>query len=502
VVIIGSGFSGIGAAIGLKQAGIEDFVVLEREADLGGTWRDNDYPGCCCDVPSHVYSFSFQLNPDWTRGFAPQWEIRDYLRHATARFGVLPRLRYRHEVTEAAWDEAGKRWRVETNQGPLTADFLVSAAGPLSDPTFPDVPGLDDFEGKKFHSARWEHGHDLTGERVAVIGTGASAIQFVPAIQPKVARMHVFQRTAPWVIPRLDHQITDTEHRLLRWIPFAPALVRAALYWTLELRVIGFRNPRIMEALDRVARWHLKRQVPDPNLRRKLTPEYVMGCKRILISDDYYPSLAQDNVEVVTAAVEAIRPRSIVTKDGREREVDTIIFGTGFHVTDPPIAERIRGRDGRTLAEHWSTGMQAYLGTTVAGFPNLFFMLGPNTGLGHNSMIYMAESQINYLLDALRVARERGVRTMEVRREVQERYNDELQEALKGTVWSAGRCQSWYLDDTGRNTTLWPSYSFRFRQRTRRFDPTSYVFENGLATRGGQPDSTLLSVARTSHRDE
>jgi len=478
VAIIGSGFSGLGMAIRLKQAGIDDFVVLERADELGGTWRDNHYPGCCCDVPSHVYSFSFELNPFWTRGFAPQWEIRDYLRRTAEKYGVLPHIRFGHEVTEAAWDDGAQRWSIETTGGDFTARVLVSGAGPLSDPTVPALPGLDDFQGRAFHSAVWDHDHDLTGERVAVIGTGASAIQFVPAIQPQVERMHVFQRTAPWVIPRFDHEITDVEHTLLRRIPFAPAIVRSVLYWTLESRVVGFRNPRLMKLADRVARWHLRRQVPDEQLREKLTPGYVMGCKRILISDDYYPSLTKPNVEVLTEGVKQVRERSIVSGDGSEREIDTIIFGTGFHVADPPIAARIRGRDGRTLAEHWAGGMTAYLGTTVAGFPNLFFLLGPNTGLGHNSMVYMIESQLNYVIDALRVMRERDARAVEVRPDVQERYNEELQAAMKGTVWTAGQCQSWYLDDTGRNTTLWPSWTFRFRGRTRRFDAESYVVEN------------------------
>jgi cation diffusion facilitator CzcD-associated flavoprotein CzcO len=478
VAIIGSGFSGIGAAIRLKRQGIEDFVVLERADDLGGTWRDNHYPGLCCDVPSHVYSYSFELNPFWTRGFAPGWEIHAYLRHVAAKHAIVPKIRYRHEVLEAAWDEDTRRWAIETTGGRFTTQLLVCGAGALSDPTFPDIPGLGDFEGKAFHSARWDHDHDLTGERVAVIGTGASAIQFVPQIQPQVAKLHLFQRTPPWVIPRLDHQITGPEHFLLRWLPFAPALVRLLLYWLLEIRVIGFRRPPVMKVADRVARWHLRRQVPDPELQRKLMPDYTMGCKRILISDNYYPSLTQANVEVVTDGIKEVRGQSIVSKDGTERDVDTIIFGTGFHVTDMPIGQRIRGKDGRSLAEHWSSGLQAYKGTTVAGFPNLFIMTGPNTGLGHNSMVFMIESQLNYVLDCLRVMRERGAQTVEVREDAQTAFNEKLQADMKGTVWTAGHCKSWYLDHTGRNTTLWPRTSYRFRQRTRRFDPEKYLLRS------------------------
>lgn len=479
VAIIGAGFSGLGTAIRLREAGIESFVVLERADDLGGTWRDNHYPGCCCDVPSHVYSFSFELNPGWTRGFAPQWEILDYLRRTAEKYGVLPDVRYGHEVIEAAWDEDARRWDIETAAGRLTADVLVSGAGPLSDPTTPEIPGLDRFEGKMFHSAVWDHDHDLTGERVAVIGTGASAIQFVPAIQPKVERLHLFQRTPPWVVPRLDHEITPPEHWLLRWIPFAPALVRSVLYWSLEVRVLLFRNPRIMRLADRFARKHLERQVPDPELRRKLTPSYTMGCKRILISDDYYPSLTAGNVEVLTDGAAEVRPRSIVTSDGTEIEVDTIIFGTGFHVVDAPIAKRIRGRAGHTLADQWNGSMQGYLGTSVTGFPNLFMLLGPNTGLGHNSIIHMIESQVNYVIDCLRQMDERDIRTVEVRQEAQDAFNERLQASMEGTVWTAGNCHSWYLDDTGRNPTLWPGWTFRFRNRTRRFDAEKYVLEEG-----------------------
>lgn len=473
VAIVGSGFAGLGTAIRLRQEGVRDFVVFERAGDVGGTWRENHYPGCCCDVPSHVYSYSFELNPGWERGFAPQPELLDYLRHCAEKYGVRPHIRFGHEVTEAAWDAERRRWAIETSAGRFSADVLVNAGGALSEPKDPDIPGLERFEGKTFHSARWDHDHDLSGERVAVIGTGASSIQFVPAIQPSVEKLSLFQRTPPWVIPRWDHRITRVEHLLLR-IPFAPALVRAVLYWMLESRVWGFRHPPIMRVADRVARWHLKRQVSDPELRRKLLPGYVMGCKRILISDDYYPSLDSGNVEVVTDGIEAVRERSIVTADGTEHEVDTIVFGTGFAVTKPPIAERIRGKDGRTLAEHWETSMQAYKGTTVAGFPNFAMMTGPNTGLGHNSMVFMIESQLNYVMDALRVLRERRARTFEVRRQDVERYNDKLAEQMEGTVWTAGRCQSWYLDDTGRNTTLWPSFSWSFRRSTRRFDAEAY----------------------------
>jgi cation diffusion facilitator CzcD-associated flavoprotein CzcO len=400
-------------------------------------------------------------------------EILAYLRHCAQKYGIRPRIRFNHEVTEAAWDDTDRVWRIESTGGRHTADVLVNGGGALSEPRAPEIAGLDRFQGTSFHSARWNHEHDLSGERVAVIGTGASSIQFVPAIQPEVGRLCLFQRTPPWVIPRWDHEITKAEHALLR-IPFAPAFVRVVLYWLLESRVWGFRRPRLMKLADKVARWHLQRQVSDPGLREKLLPDYVMGCKRILISDNYYPALEQPNVELVTDGIAEVREHSIVTTAGVEHTVDTIIFGTGFEVTKPPIARRIRGREGRTLAEHWSTSMTAYKGTCVPGFPNFAMMTGPNTGLGHNSMVFMIESQLNYVMGAIQTMRSRGVRTFEVREQAVERYGAQLEKAMEGTVWTAGNCASWYLDDTGRNTTLWPSFSFRFRRQTREFDEESY----------------------------
>jgi cation diffusion facilitator CzcD-associated flavoprotein CzcO len=496
VAIVGTGFSGLGAAIRLKQAGIDDFLLFERAADLGGTWRDNDYPGCCCDVPSHLYSFSFELNRKWTHGFAGHAEIWAYLKATAQKYGVASHIRYRHEVIEAAWDDSARRWEIETTGGRFTAQLLVPAVGPLADPSIPDVPGVGAFKGKMFHSALWEHDHDLTGERVAVIGTGASAIQFVPEIQPQVGQLHLFQRTAPWLVPRLDHEITRPELFLLRWIPFAAPLVRLFIYLLLEGRVLAFRHPRyLMKIEERVARWHLKRQVPDPELRAKLTPDYTVGCKRILIASKYFPSLTQPNVEVLNSGISEIRERSVVAQDGSEREVDTIIWGTGFHVTDPPIAPRVRGRAGHTLAEHWTPSMKAYNGAAIAGFPNLFMILGPNTGLGHSSMVLMIESQINYLMGCLRAMDERGADTFEVREDVEEAYNEELQRALKGTVWSAGNCKSWYLDSTGRNTTLWTGWTWKFRNRLRQFDADSYVLANG-----SQPQAAAAAAAVTPER--
>jgi cation diffusion facilitator CzcD-associated flavoprotein CzcO len=382
VAIVGTGFSGLGMAIRLKQAGVEDFVLFEKDDEVGGTWRDNTYPGAACDVPSHLYSFSFAPNPDWSRSFSEQPEIQRYLVDTADRFGIRPSIRFGHRVVEARWDEDRDLYRIETSRGVYHARFLVAGMGPLSAPSIPSLPGLEAFEGTAFHSARWDHQHDLTGERVAVVGTGASAIQFVPQIQPKVAELRLFQRTPPWIEPRIDRDITRLERWLFRRFPFTQRLARAGIYWSRESLAVGMTRRRgLLKGLELIGRIQLRRQVKDPELRRRLTPNYTIGCKRILISNDYYPALSQPNVEVVTSGISEVGPSWIVTEDGVEHEVDTIIFGTGFHVTDVPAARHLYGREGRLLADAWAGGLEAYLGTSVAGFPNLFFLIGPNTGL-------------------------------------------------------------------------------------------------------------------------
>jgi cation diffusion facilitator CzcD-associated flavoprotein CzcO len=474
IAIVGTGFAGLGMAIRLRQEGEQDFVLLERAADIGGTWRDNTYPGCRCDVPSHLYSFSFAPNPNWSSTFSPQSEILDYLKDCAERFGVMPHVRFDTELESASWDDDDGLWRIETSQGPLTAEILISGQGPLSDPSLPEVPGIESFEGTAFHSAEWDHEHDLEGERVAVVGTGASAIQFVPEIQPKAAKLHVFQRTAPWVIPHRNRPLRRWERAIYRLFPPAQLAMRAAIYWARELFVLQFRHRAVGRLLERIPMAHMRKQVKDPALREKLTPDYRIGCKRILPTDEWYPALAQPNVEVITEGITEIRPHSVVAADGTEREVDTIIFGTGFHVTDVPIADRIEGRDGRTLAETWEGSMRAYKGTTVAGYPNLFFLVGPNTGLGHTSIVFMIESQIAYVLDALRTMRRRGAGTLEVREGAQAAYNAELDRMTKGTVWVTGGCTSYYIDRNGHNSALWPTYTWPFRRRLREFDVAAY----------------------------
>jgi cation diffusion facilitator CzcD-associated flavoprotein CzcO len=476
VAVIGSGFAGLGMAIRLKQEGVEEFVVIERADDVGGTWRDNSYPGCACDVPSQLYSFSFAPNPGWRRSFSPQPEIHDYLRGCVDAYRLRPHIRLGHEMLSASWDEAGSRWLIETRNGRFTAHTLVLCMGALSEPSVPSTPGLESFRGTVFHSASWNHEHDLTVERVAVIGTGASAIQFVPRIQPVVGELHLFQRTPPWVIPRMDRAVTRPEHWLFRWFPATQRLCRACIYLWRESLVPGFAgNKLFIKPAEIVARLHLRRQVRDSRLRDKLRPAYTMGCKRVLVSSDYYPSLENTNVRVHTEPVREVRPTTVVTEDGVEWGVDTVILGTGFQVADWPAARRVRGRGGLLLRDAWRDGKRAYVGTTIAGFPNLFMLVGPNTFLAHSSVVFMIESQINYVLDCLRLMEQRRIAAIEVRPQAQAAFNAEVQTQMRGTVWDSGGCASWYLDASGRNSTLWPAFTWQFRRRTRRFDAASYV---------------------------
>jgi cation diffusion facilitator CzcD-associated flavoprotein CzcO len=490
VAIVGTGFSGLGLAIQLKQRGMENFVILERADDVGGTWRDNTYPGCACDVPSHLYSFSFARNPDWSDTFSGQAEIWAYLRACVDRFGVAPHLRLGHAVIRAAWDDEARLWRIDTSRGRYTARVLVAGNGPLSDPALPDLPGLDTFAGTTFHSARWRHDHDLAGRRVAVIGTGASAVQFVPKIAPQVEALTVFQRTAAWVMPRRSRRISGFERAVYRYVPGAQRLVRTSLYWAREAFAFGFLRPRVMRRAQRIAEHHMHRQVPDPGLRAKIMPSYLMGCKRVVLSSDYLPALARDNVDVVTSPIAEVRPHAMVTADGVEHPVDTIIFGTGFHVTDSPIASSIVGAHGRTLAEAWSPTMRAYLGQSVTGFPNLFMLLGPNTGLGHTSVVLMVEAQIAQLVKALRYMATTGRSAIEPTPAAQEAFVAEVDRRMAPTVWATGGCKSWYLDSTGRNSTLWPGFVTGYRLRTRRFRPGDYRPVAASPTRAHQSSGT------------
>jgi cation diffusion facilitator CzcD-associated flavoprotein CzcO len=475
IAVVGAGFSGLCMAIRLKQAGIEDFVVLERADEVGGTWRDNTYPGCQCDIPSALYSLSFAPNPNWTRAYPLQSEIRDYLRRVAEDYGVMPYIRFGHEVVGADWDEDAQSWRLETSRGELTANVLVGGFGGLSTPSVPDIPGLDAFEGTTFHSAAWDHDHDLSGERVAVIGTGASAVQFVPIIQPQVGTLHLFQRTPSWVMPDMDRPVSDFERRLFRRLPAAQRLLRTMLYLGHEVTVLGtIVDRRLSKGFEAIGRRHLRRQVPDPELQAKLTPNYTLGCKRITLSNTYYPALCRPNAELVTDPIREVRSHSIVTEDGTERELDTIILGTGFKVHDNPGFSRVRGRGGQTLGDVWQGSPRAYLGTAIAGFPNFFLLVGPNSAGGYNSILFTTEAHVNYVMSCLRKMDERGLQAVEVRPDVYEEFNRMADKRLRGSVWNKGGCASWYLDSNGRNGVWWPGFTWRLWQRTRRFDPRDY----------------------------
>jgi cation diffusion facilitator CzcD-associated flavoprotein CzcO len=471
-VIIGSGFSGLGAAMRLQQAGHRDLVILERAGDVGGTWRDNVYPGCRCDVQSNLYSYSFALKPDWTESYPSQPELWEYLRQIAAAHGLDRYLRFGHEVTEARWDEQRARWRVSTSKGEFEARYLIAGVGALVEPSLPDVPGIETFAGTIMHSARWDAAWQADGRRVAVVGTGASAIQIVPSIQPAAGHLTLFQRTAPFVVPHNNHQVRPAIKVLYRALPSTQRASRLAIYWMRELLAIGFiKNPKILKRAEAVWRRHMHAAISDETMRRQLTPAYDLGCKRVLPSNDFYPALARPNVSLVTEKIIEFRPGAVVTADGAEHPVDTVILATGFHVTDHPMFGKVHGRGGRPLAESFG---QTYLGTLVPGFPNYFQLTGANTGLGHSSMLLMIESQLNLITDAISRIEAAGGGPCEVRPEVAAAYNAKLQRRLPKTVWGSG-CSSWYLDREGRNLTLWPGFTFDFRRRTRRFSPADFT---------------------------
>ncbi|MES2902156.1 MAG: NAD(P)/FAD-dependent oxidoreductase [Pseudomonadota bacterium] len=471
VVIVGSGFAGLCLAVQLKKAGIDNFVILEKEREFGGTWYANSYPGCAVDIPSILYSFSFAPNARWSHRFARQNELLDYTRKVAREFGLEPHIRLDSALQSADFNESDGYWDVHTSQGSLSARCLVGAGGALNRPAIPQLAGLEDFQGEVFHSARWNHGVALHGKRVAVIGTGASAVQFVPEIVGQVAKLDLFQRTAPWILPRPDRAIGAREQGLFARFKFLQRACRALVYLHYESRALLYLYaPRMLGIAEWMARRHLRRQVADPDLRVKLMPTYQFGCKRVLLASTFYPALTQPHVSVVTDPIARVGRNSIITRDGKEHAVDIIIFGTGFEVENALHAAELRGPGGRVM---FASDLESYKGCAVAGFPNYFMITGPNTGLGHNSMIYMIESGVNYVVDAVRTMRERGLQSVAVKPEVQARYNEQVQRSLKGTVWSTG-CRSWYLDKNGRNFAIWPGFTFAYRQLTRRFDSENY----------------------------
>jgi len=471
VIVVGGGFAGIGVAIRLRQAGF-DFILLEKAAELGGVWRENSYPDCACDVPSSFYSFSFAPKADWSHVFAHQSQIKRYAADTAQAFGVSDAIRFGHEMIEARWDPAAARWQVETNRGRFVARFVVMASGPMHKPVIPALPGMETFPGPSFHSAKWNHDVDLRGKRVAVIGTGASAIQFVPAIQPEVGCMAVFQRTAPWVLPKLDAPVSPTWQGRFRRHPITQRALRRLLYVQFEFLNWSLNKPRLRQRLEKAALGNAFRSIKDEGLRAKVVPNYSIGCKRILQSNVWYRALAQPNVSVL-GGVQRVEGSTIVSSDGTRFEADVVVFATGFQVANPPIAENIVGASGRTLAEQWNGRPAAYLGTTVADCPNCFLMLGPNL-YAFSSAFVMIEAQIDYVLSALTEARKRGIGTLALRPAPLEAYNAELQAALGTTVFNTGGCTSYFIDRTGRNSTNWPWTVSKLRRRLRRADLGDY----------------------------
>ena len=479
MLIVGAGFSGLGMAIKLLEAGTTSLLLIEKAGEIGGTWYANQYPGCACDIPSHLYSFSFDRNPDWSRMYSGRDEIQQYLKGCVEKYGLKPYIRLNTRMAEAVWDEAAALWRVTTADGAtIRARVLVSAVGALHVPKYPDIPGMENFAGTAFHSTWWDLSVSLEGKRIAVIGTGASAIQFVPEIAPKAGKLYLFQRTPPWILPKTDFPIAERWRKRFRRFPSLTWLFRVALFWLYEVRVWGFLGNvmALRKRGQKMALDHLEAQVPDPGLRARLTPGYELGCKRVLISNDFYPAIQRQNVEFITDGIREIREHSIVTQDGIERPVDVLIYGTGFRATEPLHDTRVAGRNGAEIHDVWKERISAYLGITVAGFPNFFILLGPNTGLGHNSVVLMSEAQIGYVMKCLRLMKRRGAKIMEVKPETEKRFVEELRQRLTGTVWQAGGCRSWYQDAaTGENPVIWPGSVVSYLRRTRAVAEADYA---------------------------
>ncbi|MCF3939093.1 MULTISPECIES: flavin-containing monooxygenase [Gordonia] len=483
IAIVGAGFSGLGAAIKLKQNGVDDFVILDRGADFGGTWRDNTYPGAACDVPSQLYSYSFAHNPRWSRSYSHQPEIHRYINGVADEHGVRGHTRFGTEVERAEWHEDQQRWILdvvrEGQNEQVRAEIMVGAVGPLCEPNLPDIDGFDDFDGKIVHSARWDNDYDFTGKRVAVIGTGASAIQLVPELAKVAGRLDVYQRTAPWIVPRTERPYTAAEHWAFENVPGFQTAMRGVVYAANEVTAFGLTySPKSLKPVELICRANIARSIRDRELKRKVTPTFQVGCKRILRSNDWYPAIARSNVDLVTDPIAGVTESGIRTADGRVRDVDVIVVATGFHVTDSPVFGKIIGTDGSSLAGVWDEiGMQGYKGSFVNGFPNMMLMIGPSTGLGHTSMVYMIESQLNYLVDYVKTVRQQGITRTDVKFDAQRAYNAEIQHSLRNSVWVNGGCASWYKDHHGNITTLWPGFTFNFRRVTKRFDIAAYDVE-------------------------
>lgn len=476
VAVIGAGFAGIGTAIRLRQNGVENFAVFEQGAAIGGTWRDNTYPGAACDIPSRLYSYSFAPNPEWSHTYSGSAEILGYIESITAKYGVTPHIRLRHTVTGMSFDEDAGLWDITfEGRAPVRARAVVLASGPLTEPGFPDIPGIDTFTGHTIHSARWDHDYDFTGKRVAVIGTGASAVQIIPELVRKAEFVKVFQRTPGWVLPRINRRTGGLAKEIYRQVPGAETLARQAWFYGHESVALGVVwNTPLTRVVELAGRAQLRRQVRDPWLRRQLTPEFRAGCKRLLMSDDYYPALQRDNCKLITWPIARIAPDGIRTAEGIEHRADCLVFATGFDVSKQGTPIPITGRGGRILADEWRRGAFAYRSVTVSGYPNLFLTFGPNSGPGHNSALVYMESQIDYLVRAIRIILDRDLRMLDVRRDRQDRYNAAIQRRLGATTWNSG-CRSWYLTEDGFNATMYPGFATQYRHQLREVELGDYT---------------------------
>lgn len=475
--IIGAGFAGLVAALRLKKSGRDSFVIFERASEVGGTWRDNIYPGCACDIASPLYSFAGEPNPDWSKQYSEQPEILNYIKNVVDKRGLQKHIRFNSDIVEAKFMTEEGCWLVTDRQGNrCSVAVLLLAMGPLNRVHFPQFEGLEKFSGKYFHSAEWDSSYELKGKKVAVIGTGASAIQIVPSIAPEVSQLTVLQRTPAWISPRYDRKVSAFSKYLYRRFPRLQKLRRDAIYWMNEFLGLGFiGNKRVNSLMTRLSLRKLKKEVKDPVIRKKLTPNYTIGCKRILRSDDFYPTFNRPNVSLVTGSIKHFTEKGFVTEDGKEHQLDAVIFATGFVAADINFYTKVIGREGQDLTEEWKEkGAEAYLGTTVSGYPNLAIMLGPNTGLGHNSVILMMEAQMNYIMQYIRHLEENGEGSyLDVKEAIQQVYNRRIQSQFKGTVWTSG-CNSWYMNAQGKNTTLYPRLPLNFRQETKKFYPQAY----------------------------
>jgi cation diffusion facilitator CzcD-associated flavoprotein CzcO len=477
IIIVGAGFGGLGMAMRLKQEGIDDFVILERAEDVGGAWRDNTYPGVACDVPSHLYSFSYMPKADWSRVFSPGGEIWDYLRDCAQKSGLVPHIHFGAELTKAEWDAEASRWMVETPLGVWRAQYLITATGVLADAHLPDIPGVESFTGNAFHSARWDHSVSIEGKRVGIVGSGASALQILPEMAKTAGEVVMFQRSAPYVVPRPDRAYSEAEKRSFARLPETMDALRSEIFWTGEYMFAQRRAvPTFVAEARDLALGHLAAQVPDEELRKKLTPDYEIGCKRVLIANNYYPAFNQDNVTLETSALASVEGGTAVAVSGNSYDVDVLVFATGFEAPEPPVAHVVHGKDGVKLADQWDQGMQAYDSTAVPGFPNMFMVLGPNTGLGHHTMVFMIEAQVDYILGALDHAKNNEYEVIEATPEAEASYLDGIEARAAGTVWLDGGCKFWYRDPrSDRLTVLWPDFAYAFRDENGTFHPEGYT---------------------------